>query len=86
MQAACRLAAAYGNLGHLCGQPVGGQGGNTLLQGFQRNGGDAEPGLRVGGQGGIHNGLQIALAAADENSVRRRQILQRFRGFALDQR
>ncbi len=42
-------------------------------------------GLRVGAPGGIHNGLHIALAAADENSIRRGQILQRFRGFARDQ-
>ena len=62
---------------------MGGQRGDSLLQGFQRNRADAEPRRGVGGEHGVHNGGQIALAAADEHGIRRRPVRQRRRGQPL---
>ena len=49
------------------------------------NGADAKPHGRVGDQRCIHNGRQIALAAADENSIRGGPIYQHFGGLACGQ-
>ena len=85
MQPARRFCAADGDLGDFGGEPPRRQGRNGGAQRFQRDGGDAEAGLRVFGQHSVHHGLHAALGAAEENGVRGGQSFQRLGGFPFDE-
>ena len=85
MQTARRFCAADGDLCHLRDKAVGGQGCHGGAERFQRNGGDAQPCGWIFVQHSVYNSVHIALCAADEYSIRGRQRVQSFRGFALDQ-
>ena len=80
MQISCRFCAADGDLRNLRGQSPGGQRRHRLLQGFQRNGADAKPHSRVCRQRRRHDGIQLALAAADKYRIRGSPAAQCVRG------
>ena len=85
MELARRSGAADGKLGYFGGLSMSRQRRNGRTQGLQRNGGDAQAGVRVLGKGGVYHLSHAAFGAADEDGVRCGQVGQNLRGGSLDQ-
>ncbi len=85
MELARRSGAADGKLGYFGGLSMSRQRRNGRTQGLQRNGGDAQAGVRVLGKGGVYHLGHAAFGAANEDGVRCGQVGQNLRGGPLDQ-